>query len=85
MATARREYRNVFAHAYAFTADSLDGRYLPGLAWRDKAGKRKQFRSPSEVLEAAHRLEDAIEPLGNARTVVRVWRGVESSADLIDD
>lgn len=80
LARARREVRNVFAHAYAFTAESTDGRYLPGLAWRDKAGNRRKFSSPAEVLEAARRVEDAVDALGEARIVVRLWRGLSAKA-----
>src|SRR4051794_15703120 len=52
LAHARREYRNVFAHAYAFTAGYHNGRYLPGLAWRGSRGGSRRFESPEEVLAA---------------------------------
>jgi hypothetical protein len=73
----RRRYRNALAHARAYTAGhGADGRVLPGLAHDRKDGRVERFSDPDALLRAAHEIEKAIDPLGEARIVVRLWRGI---------
>jgi hypothetical protein len=72
----RRRYRNALAHAHVYMAGRApDGRYLPGLTHQGKNGLVKHFPDPQSLLEVAHEAETAIQPLGEAQIVVRVWRG----------
>jgi len=76
---ARREYRNALSHAVPFTAGyAPDGTYLPGLTLDTSTGALRAH-SANELHEVAHRIEDAVDPLSDARSAVRKF--VESIED----
>ena len=70
---ARAAIRNQVAHSHPFTAGSdSSGNYVPGLAYTSAKGVQKIVAtSPSELLDAAAAVEDAINPLSAARDEVR--------------
>lgn len=80
-AAARSNYRNALAHAGAYTASTDElGRPLPGLVHHPRSGGPvMRFESPGALLQVAREIEDAIDPIGEARIVVRVWRSVRPS------
>jgi hypothetical protein len=75
---ARVEWRNVLSHAHPFTAGyEEDGTYLPWLGFTDRKGHyRTVALDANDLLEIAHRIEDAISPLGSARRAVRQCRSL---------
>ncbi len=85
---ARKRYRNVFSHSHPYTAGfDDDGRYLPGLAHLSKRGRDqdRRFDSPAALLEAAHRIEDAVDALGEAQAVVAAWAVMQELEDGYTD
>lgn len=71
---AREVVRNRVLHAHPYTAgEDADGEYLPGLAYTAQDGKSWQYiaQTPSDLLDLAARVEEAIDPLANARQAVK--------------
>jgi len=69
---ARASYRNALSHAHPFTAGyAQDGTYLPGLAHTTKHLQTVLAREAADLHEIAHRIEDAISPLGDAREALK--------------
>ena len=70
-AHARREHRNALAHANPYTAGyDEDGTSPPGLALRLADDRQVHAAEPGDLHEIAHRIEDAITPLGTARDAI---------------
>ena len=74
---ARSEWRNAISHAHPFTAGyAEDGTYLPGLSYTPPRGVHRTIaRNAADLHQIAHRIEDAIDPLSDAREAVRVYVG----------
>jgi hypothetical protein len=71
--SSRDKYRNALAHAHPFTAGyDDDGADLSGLAYTKKDGSHRIVASDAQqLLDIAHEIEDAIDPLAAARKAVQ--------------
>jgi hypothetical protein len=66
------KHRNALAHAQPFTAGYVEKIFQPGIAYSpDKNGPKHYASEAAEIRELAHRIEDAISPLRDARTAVK--------------
>lgn len=73
----RKRYRNALAHARIYAVgQEQSGRHLPGVAHHRSDGTIARFAGPQALLDVAHHAERAIDPLGEALIVVRLWRGL---------
>ncbi|ACU60711.1 hypothetical protein [Chitinophaga pinensis] len=69
--TITRKYRNAIAHATPFTAGKDEsGSYMPGLFFRIE---NTYLYKPDDLHRVALAIEEAIDPLGNARMAVREY------------
>ena len=71
---ARRSVRNELFHAHPFTAGiDEEGAYLPGLGHTTRDGRsfRTLARTPADLLDLSETVEQAIDSLAYARTLVR--------------
>ena len=68
----RKQARNALSHAHPFTVGyDEQGAYHPGLAHTSRGVERRLADGPAELLDLAHEVEEAIEPLSRARDAVR--------------
>jgi hypothetical protein len=69
---ARGERRNALTHAMGMSTVGydVDGTYMPGLGIRAEQLGHRDIRGPEVLLAEAHRIEDALDPLGKARAAL---------------
>ncbi len=71
---ARKEIRNQLLHAHPFTSKpDASGAYVPGLAYTAEDGEswKTLARSPNDLLDLAAAVEEAVDPLSDARAAVK--------------